>query len=77
MPAIMPHLNVEFGKNIVAIALIKNNSIINGNVPKESIVRRLTKAAVITSPIPVFLKILMKVEAKNIKTKVLPIPSKL
>jgi len=62
----MAHLKLEFGKNKVEIAVIINNITINGKAPRPSIVNIFTKAAVITSPIPVFLNMLINVEAKNI-----------
>jgi hypothetical protein len=72
----MDHLLTLLGNTKVEMAEAKNSSNINGIPVKFELFMRLAKYAVTTEPILVFLKIKIKVEAKNSKTRTLPILSK-
>ena len=67
---------IDVGTTKVTMALIKNNKIIKGKPEKFRLLKMVAKEATMTLPIFVSLNKLINKEAKKIKTKVFPVPSR-
>ena len=72
---IIDHLLTGFVKNNVDIAVNINKTIISTNPLRFPLPMMFAKVVTITTPILVFLKTLISIEANSMSIRVLPVPS--